>query len=338
MRTLRKIKEAIGTLRCYLSAKVLNAFFAIRYGLYARMGFMPPVKDNADKANRTSVDSYWGDHTVNSRPFMTASQSKQYLEWRSSAYPLSGEFMRLYGDHDDQVILDYGCGPGDDLTGFAIYSSAKRIIGIDVSEKALRLAQYRLALHRVDPGRIELIHISDVLSKVPLDDNGVDYVHCGGVLHHVSQPELVLKEFYRVLKPGSTACIMVYNYDSLWLHLYTAYESMIIQGRFPGLTVHEAFSKNTDGEECPLSRCYSPQQLVSMCQAAGFDDVEYVGGYLSDTELNSLHKYGQMALEDERLDSEHKAFLRSLEFDARGFPKYKGKHAGIGGVCRLLKR
>ena len=74
-----------------------------------------------------------------------------------------------------------------------------------------------------------------------------------------------------------------------------------------------------------------------MCRMAGFDSVEYIGGYLSDTELHSLHEYGQKALEDERLAREHKDFLRTLDFDAQGLPKYKGKHAGIGGVYGLHK-
>ena len=74
-----------------------------------------------------------------------------------------------------------------------------------------------------------------------------------------------------------------------------------------------------------------------MCKTAGFYSVEYSGGYLSDTELKSLHLYGQMALDDERLGTEHKDFLKSLIFDSRGLPMYQGKYAGIGGVYHLGK-
>ena len=289
------------------------------------------------EASDSAVDSYWSEHTVNSEPFGNASASTQYLEWRFSVYPLFREFSRLYQEHDNQTILDYGCGPGNDVIGFLIFTRASKIFGMDVSEKALKLTQKRLAVHRVDPVRISLTKISDSLPEIPLDDGSVDHINCQGVLMSTSHPDLILKEFYRVLKPHGTACIMVYNCDSLWLHLYTAYEKMIVQGAFAGLTVCEAFSKNTDGEDCPISICYKWQDFTEMCQLVGFNNVEYSGGYLSETELRSLYNYGQKALDDERLGSEHKDFLRSLIFDSRGLPMYKGKHAGIGGVYHLRK-
>jgi ubiquinone/menaquinone biosynthesis C-methylase UbiE len=284
----------------------------------------------------TAVDRYWGEHTVNSVPFKTARESRKYLEWRSSAYPLFAEFMRLREEHDGEVVLDYGCGPGDDLVGFAIYTRAKKIIGVDISAKALNLARGRLALHRVEPGRVELIHSADSVQTIPLGDASVDYVHCAGVLQHTSNPRALLGEFYRVLRPDSHACVMVYNRDSVWLHLYTAYQKMIVEGEFPGMDAYEAFSKNVDGVGCPLARCYRAEEFVSMCEEAGFR-AEYVGGYLSDTELRALERLRAEALRDERLAEEHKSFIKDLATDERGFPLYRGKHAGVGGVYRLHK-
>lgn len=296
----------------------------------------PPSIKSVDAESLTQVDRYWSRHTVNSAPFKTAHQSRKYLEWRSKAYPLFAEFMQLYNDHDDQVVLDYGCGPGNDLVGFAIYTRAKRIVGVDISEKALNLARGRLALHRVEPDRVELIHSADSVSTIPLADGSVDYVHCAGVLQHTSNPESLLREFYRVLRPNSRACIMVYNRDSLWLHLYTAYQKIILENAFPGMDAFEAFSKNVDGVGCPLARCYGPQDFISMCNEKGFQ-TEYIGGYFSDAELDTFKKYEGQALNDERLADEHKNFIKELVRDERGFPKYKGKHAGVGGVYRLHK-
>ncbi|MBD0370368.1 MAG: class I SAM-dependent methyltransferase [Pyrinomonadaceae bacterium] len=285
---------------------------------------------------KTAVDSYWSEHTVNSVPFRTARESEDYLAWRASAYPKFKELMNLYGEHDEEVVLDYGCGPGNDVVGFAIYTKAKKVIGIDVSPKALALANHRLALHEVSPERIELIQSSDSLSSVPLEDESVDYIHCAGVLHHTSSPQILLKEFYRVLRPGSRACIMVYNRDSLWLHLYTAYVRMIVQGDFQGLDLMEAFTRNTDGENCPIARCYSASEFTSICREAGFD-CDYAGGYLSDTELASYKKHAKAALKDARLAEEHKEFIASLSFDEEGLPRHNGHYAGIGGVYWLKK-
>jgi ubiquinone/menaquinone biosynthesis C-methylase UbiE len=265
----------------------------------------------------------------------TAHQSEKYLEWRFSINPLFKELMGLWGNHDNDVILDYGCGPGSDLVGFLAFTNAKKVIGIDVSEKALRFASRRLALHRVNLNRVELIHTSDSANTIPIVDNSVDYIYCEGVLHHTSKPEALLKEFYRVLKPGAQACIMVYNRDSMWIRLGVAYHVQILERKHMGLTPYQAFEKEADCG-APIARCYKAHEFISICKDAGFG-AEYVGGYFSELELNLLKKYWQSALQDKRLGEEHKDFLRNLTFDERGFPKYEGKHAGIGGVYRLYK-
>jgi ubiquinone/menaquinone biosynthesis C-methylase UbiE len=282
----------------------------------------------------TIVDSYWGDHTVNSKPFKTSRASLKYLEWRFQEYPLFRELMDLWGDHSGQVVLDYGCGPGNDLTGFLVFSQAKKVIGIDVSEKALTLAGERLSLHNIDPQRVELIKISDAEPKIPLEDQSVDYIYCEGVLHHTSYPEKILGEFRRILKPNGAAYIMVYNYNSIWVHLYTAYQKMIVQNAFPDLTLLEAFARNTDGVECPISRCYKAEEFIGICEEAGFR-TEFRGGYLSKVEINLLKNLGAQALEDSRLVEEHKSFLKALTYDQNGYPLFQGQYAGIGGVYLL---
>ncbi len=303
-------------------------------GDLCRAGYLP-IKTSKDSLP-SAVDTYWGEHTVNSRPFRTPTKSIRYLQWRFEQYPLFKELMELYGSHDGQVILDYGCGPGNDLVGYGVYSNAQKLIGIDVSEKALELARRRLLLHKISPERIELIQTSDSNVRIPLCNCTVDHIYCEGVLHHSSNPENILEEFCRVLRPNSRACVMVYNRNSLWFHLYTAYEKMILQNAFPGLDVERAFSKTTDGEWCPISRCYRPEGFIGVCENAGFQ-AEFVGGYFSLLELNLLEKLGERAVRDERLGEEHRAFLRSLVYDEKGYPTYEGKHAGIGGVYRLYK-
>lgn len=325
-----------------LAGPILNysySFFWNLIPMFVIKGKPPLIRDTEPTDSSTAVDSFWNTYTVIGPKLArvkTAYQSRKYLEWRFSAYPLFREFMGLWGNHDNQVILDYGCGPGNDLVGFLVCTGAKKVIGVDISGKALRFASKRLALHNIDNRRVELIRISDKADKIPIEDSSIDYIYCEGVLHHTSSPEKIIKDFHRVLKPGGQACIMVYNDDSIWLHLYVAYEQMILQNQFQGLNVHEAFGKTTDSAECPIARCYKAQQFIEICNEAGFN-AEYIGGYFSNLELALLKKYGQTALKDARLGTEHKDFLKTLVIDARGFPQYRGKHAGIGGVYKLLK-
>ena len=45
-------------------------------------------------------------------------------------------------------MLDFGCGPGHDLVGFATVSRPARLIGIDVSPSSIAEARERLSLHQ----------------------------------------------------------------------------------------------------------------------------------------------------------------------------------------------
>jgi ubiquinone/menaquinone biosynthesis C-methylase UbiE len=300
------------------------------------MGPLPTIKSNS--SDQTSViDEFWSKNTVYAPTMNSAFQSRMNLEWRFRAHPMFKELTGLYGDHRNEVILDYGCGPGNDLVGFAIHSRAKKIIGMDISYKSLRLAAHRLALHKVDPERIELIQIHDADPEINLPDESLDFVSCQGVLMHTGHPERILAEFFRILKPGAKACIMVYSQPSIWFDLYTAYEQMIVRNTFSGLTVQEAFSRNTDGLDCPMARCYPIEEFVGLCQGVGFE-CEFAGGYLTEIEMITLARYRKSALEDQRLPENHKQYLRILSQDERGLPKYQGYYAGVSGVYHLLKK
>ena len=183
--------------------------------------------------------------------FHSAQESLDYLEHRFDLYPLFRELMDLWGDHSGETLLDYGCGPGNDLIGFTVYARPAHVIGADVSRKALRLGAKRLELHGIGSDRVELIRISDSSAVLPIPDARVDYVHCAGVLHHTSDPLAIMREFRRVLAEGGRGCVMIYNRDSVWYHLYTAYIRMIVEGAFSGLTVEEAFARNTDWTAVP---------------------------------------------------------------------------------------
>ncbi|MBM4447425.1 MAG: methyltransferase domain-containing protein [Chloroflexi bacterium] len=285
----------------------------------------------------TAVDQYWGEYTVNSLPFSTRWESQKYYEWLIEEYPLLAEFMDFGKKRDNQVVLDYGCGPGNDIFRLLVLNNAKKVIGVDVSLKTLKLARQRLSLYKINPERLELIQCSDSVGSLPVDSESIDYINCVGVLHHMTKPEKILGEFFRVLKKNSTGSIMVYNQNSIFFHVYIAYLLMVIENKFSGMCVKDAFAKNTDGPNCPISRCYRPDEFISICRNTGFE-VNYVGGYFHRMELHWLRKFRQKALKNESLAQEHTEFLSKLKYDERGYPKFERRHAGIGGVYKIFKR
>lgn len=308
-----------------------------------------PIESDVNTSDE--VSEYWTGHTVHDDWFISAEESLKYREWIFSVYPYYRVFADMDRKHSGETILDYGCGPGNDLTWYSQKTNPERIIGIDVSRPALENSQFRMALHGVKKDKCRLIQIDEATPIIPLDDESVDFISCQGVLMHTSFPEKILEEFYRILKSkegngDNNVCIMVYNRESIWFHLYVAYYLRYVDSspiecsldEAGKMSLDEIFRMSTDGPGCPLARCWSPDNFLKMCKDAGFCKVVYQGGYPNSLEPKLAKKYITEALADERVEEEHKAFLRGIQFDENDYP-INMEHISccIGGVYRLWK-
>lgn len=292
------------------------------------------------------ISSYWSMHTVHDDWFVSAEESYEYCLERFNMYPKFREFSQMDRDHSDDFILDYGCGPGNDMVWLILNCKAKHVIGMDVSETALRNTQFRLALHNIRSSNAELIQIGETTDRIPLEDNSIDFVNCQGVLMHTSNPVKIIEEFYRVLnkeKGNEQSCanIMVYNKDSIWYHLYAAYYLRYVDNvflanlgkdRINEMTVDDIFECSTDGINCPRAVCWSEKEFISILQKAGFGRIEYKGGYPNSLEPAIAQEYMEQAIADSRLEEVHKEFLRNVSFDEEGYPVHNGKLCCVGGV------
>ena len=220
--------------------------------------------------------------------------------------------------------------PGHDLVGFAVYSKPRRLIGMDVSRSSLAEATARLALHGARP---EMVLLNADATTLPLETASVDLVHCSGVIHHTPDPVQILRELRRVLKPTGSAQVMVYNYDSLFLHLYVAYCLQIGEGRYAGMEIRDAFARTTDGPDCPISRVYRQREFIDLCQEAGFA-AECIGVAISMYEAQLFPRRFE-AIPHRGLPTESRKFLLALEVDNHGFPTHDGHYAGVDGCYRL---
>lgn len=99
------------------------------------------------------------------------------------------------------TILDFGCGPGGLIP--YLLGRAKNVIGFDSSATMVEEAQKQFASNpNVEIFQSNLESISEV------NPESADAIVASMVLHHISNPTLVLQEAYRLLKPGGTLCIV----------------------------------------------------------------------------------------------------------------------------------
>jgi len=301
--------------------------------------FRTPARDRAAAAHANGEngahpeednEAYWTRHNVTQHAaFPTVRASLEYLDWRNDQYPGYIDLMPVAGQ-DGKVVLDYGCGPGNDLVGFGHFSKPARLIGADISSSSLAESRGRLGLHGIPA---ELIHLTEDEGRIPLEDASVDYLHSSGVVHITQDPAAVLREFRRVIRPDGRCRIMIYNYDSLWLHLYVAYVIQIKQGRYKDLDVRSAFARCTDGPDCPIVRAYTADEFIRLVEPCGFR-CRYLGAAVSAWEM-SLYPERFTAVQSQDLPAEHRKFLLALRPDEAGYPRYAGHVAGIDGCFEL---
>src|SRR5262245_39495716 len=109
-----------------------------------------------------------------------------------------------------RAVLDVGCGAGVDLARFARGGAV--VTGVDVSSSAIDLARQNFAQQRRQ-GRFE---VADG-EQLPFEDGTFDLVFAHGVVQYTANPQRLVDEGRRVLKPGGEAIFQVYNRIS-WLN------------------------------------------------------------------------------------------------------------------------
>jgi len=276
--------------------------------------------------------AYWNASMVATRSFGSPEDSLEHFHWRNAQYPGYIDLMPVCGQ-DEKVVVDYGCGPGNDLVGFSVFSKPAKLYGMDVSAQALQVASKRLELHEASA---ELVQLDEVENKLPMEDNSVDYVHTSGVLHHCLNLDRILDEFHRILKPTGQMSVMIYNSESVWFHLYVGHIWKLKWKRNNDLSTREAFRLTTDGKECPIAKCYEKNEFMKVFSKAGFTG-SHTGNAMSLHELGCMeHRFD--ALADRRYPSEHRDFISNLTFDPRGFPMHKGDVAGINSCFTFQKQ
>lgn len=95
-------------------------------------------------------------------------------------------------------VLDYGCGPGSYVLPLAeLVGQSGRIYALDIHSLALQMAERIVS-------RNQLTHVETICSdcETGLPDGSVDVILLYDTFHKLSEPQRVLEELHRVLKPN----------------------------------------------------------------------------------------------------------------------------------------
>lgn len=108
------------------------------------------------------------------------------------------------------TVLDLGCGPGADLAALAeAVGSTGRVLGIDNDASAVAEAVQAVSgLPQVEVEEGDVHHLE-------LSERSVDRVHTDRVLQHVADPNAVVAEAARVLRPRGIAGFAEPDWDTL---------------------------------------------------------------------------------------------------------------------------
>jgi SAM-dependent methyltransferase len=101
--------------------------------------------------------------------------------------------------------LDIGCGTGTALVNLSLYDGVEIAHGSDISIGMLKVCRKNAIETGGDSGGV-ILTLSDA-SKLPYRDESFDFITCHAILHHVPNPKEVLREVYRLLRPGGRALV-----------------------------------------------------------------------------------------------------------------------------------
>lgn len=210
------------------------------------------------EAAASSIDdvaAYWNRRPCNIRHSVKEVGSRDYFdEVEARKYfvephiPGFAEFGRWKGKR----VLEVGCGLGTDAVNFA--RAGADYVGLDLSEVSLDLARRRFEVFGLE-GRFQ-IQNAETLSEC-VEPASFDLVYSFGVIHHTPNPEAVIREIRKVIRPDGELRMMLYAANS--------WKAFMIEA---GYDQPEAQSG------CPIAFTYTEAQVRGLLAASGFEATE----------------------------------------------------------------
>lgn len=176
-------------------------------------------------------------------------------------------------------MLEIGCGVGAQTEILLNRYPECHVTGVELNEKQIDTAKAYLDSKAFEQSRYEL-HQMDA-NKMAFEDNSFDSIYVCWVLEHVSTPINILKEAYRVLKPGG----IIYITEVQNNHLHVVPESKFLMDYWAKYnTIQQEFG----GDPFVGSK---------------------IGHYLNQSDFADINVYAQLMHWDERNPNEREIMV-----------------------------
>jgi len=120
------------------------------------------------------------------------------------------EYAKLAASHvtNGGSVLEIATGPGYFCTELAKLGNYK-ITGLDISNDLVKIARTN-----AQQAGIKVDFLQGNASNIQFPDASFDFIFCSWAIKNFMEPQKVLNEMHRVLKPGGTALIIDLNHDA----------------------------------------------------------------------------------------------------------------------------
>ncbi|RDU36345.1 bifunctional demethylmenaquinone methyltransferase/2-methoxy-6-polyprenyl-1,4-benzoquinol methylase [Neobacillus piezotolerans] len=189
---------------------------------------------------------------------------KQHIAWRKDT-------MKRMNVRPGAKALDLCCGTADWTIALAdAVGKGGEVVGLDFSKNMLKIGQQKI--DALNLSQASLIHGNAM--ELPFLDDTFDYVTIGFGLRNVPDYMQVLKEMYRVVKPGGIAVCLETSQPTLpvYRQLYFFYFRFIMPlfGKMFAKSYNEYSWLQESARDFPGAK-----ELAGMFEEAGFQKVSY---------------------------------------------------------------
>lgn len=171
-------------------------------------------------------------------------------------------------------LLDCGCGPGTLTIGFARHVAPGEAVGIDRES-----SQFSNVIAEAETESISNLRFEEGdIYALPFEDASFDVVFGSAVLGSVSNPDMVVGEMVRVLKPGGIIALKEFDHgaDIIWPQTAAISRSINFYHRLRADNGHEPYAGRKLKAYMTTNHCH----------------VEYVNAYFDQqTKPDDLKKY-----------------------------------------------